>query len=735
MKKTFIHIVLLILVACRLQATNLLLAVHEKENGKAIANASVEYKFDHTSKSIIADKEGKTEIKDIRFPLQITCSALGYDTRKIKITEKELTRSGENYTYNFTLEKNILTLQDVVVTGQNIPVLATQSVYKVNTISSAQIAQRAAISLNDVLNYEMNNFVSNDNILGSSLSIGGIGGQNVKILLNGIPVTGRENGNIDLGQINMNNVKRIEMIQGPMSVIYGSNALGGVINVITQQSNKRFNAGIKTYMESIGRYNISGNLSATRKSHSLQVLLARNFFQGWTPKNGADRFQLWKPKTQYIADMQYTYTFKNGKLNYYGSYLNEKITNKGTPIVNPYEGYAFDEYYRTQRNIQSIGAEIKLNSHERVNLLQSYSMYYRTKNRFKKDLVSLEQYETKSVGDQDTTIFNNVNLRGTISSNRIKNIDMLAGYEYSYEAGKSFKLANEKQNISEIGLFASSLYKYKKLSIQPSFRYIYNSKYASAYTPALHTKIDLNANTQFRASYARGFRTPTMKELYLQFIDQNHTIIGNPDLKPEIGDHYEIGFEQLKRLSKSTLTLSVNAFHNEIKNLISLAVYNNHGVLRKYSNIAQYNNWTINSQAKWKNKHISFLAGVGYIYVEKSSIIPQHAILELTNNISYTFIKYKAGINFNYKYNSKQPVVTVDNQFLYTNPLHIANISLQKSLCKNAVQCQFGVKNLFNIQNTALNGAASGSSSPHSSGNAMQMFPARSLFIDLGYNF
>ncbi|MCC7029781.1 MAG: TonB-dependent receptor plug domain-containing protein, partial [Chitinophagaceae bacterium] len=326
MKKICIHIIFLLLVACKLQATNFVLYVQDKANATAVPFASFQYKAGGLISTAVGDKEGKTEIKDVQFPLTVSISAIGFETKKFKLSEKDLVRTGQLLTYTVLLNKAVVAIPDIVITGQNAPVLATQSVYKVNTISSAQIAQRAAVSLNDVLNYEMNNFVSNDNILGSSLSIGGIGGQNVKILVNGIPLTGRENGNIDLGQINMNNVKRIEMIQGPMSVIYGSNALGGVINVITHQGGKQFNGGLKTYMESVGRYNISGNLSSSKKRHSLQTSFARNFFQGWTPEDGGDRFQLWKPKTQYLADLQYNYTFKQGKLTYYGSYLNEKIT-------------------------------------------------------------------------------------------------------------------------------------------------------------------------------------------------------------------------------------------------------------------------------------------------------------------------------------------------------------------------------------------------------------------------
>jgi outer membrane receptor for ferrienterochelin and colicins len=209
--------------------------------------------------------------------------------------------------------------------------------------------------------------------------MGGVGGQNVKILINGIPLTGRENGNIDLGQINLPNIKKVEMIQGPMSVMYGSNALGGVINLITATTQKPYTISVKSYLESIGRYNLSGNFSLNKNKHSLQLSFARNFFQGWTPKDSIDRYQLWKPKTQYLSDLQYTYDFKKVKLTYFSSLLNEKITNKGTPIVNPYEGYAFDEYYRTHRFINSLGANIKLSEKENLSFANSFTNYKRTK--------------------------------------------------------------------------------------------------------------------------------------------------------------------------------------------------------------------------------------------------------------------------------------------------------------------------------------------------------------------
>lgn len=716
-------------------AGSLLIKVKDKQTDEWLANVSISVQQPNGSITpFITNGNGTVNVMDVVFPMVITCSNIGYNDQRIELTRKDVMTENGTDTYIFSLDKVSGKLNEVVVTGQALPVLAKQSIYKVNTLSIADFVQRGAVNLNDVLNYEMNNFINNDNVLGSSVTIGGIGGQNIKILVNGIPISGRENGNIDLGQLNMNNIKRVEMVQGPMSVMYGSNALGGVINLITQTSPKKFTFGIRTYLESIGRYNFSGNLSASRKNHQVQFSVARNFFQGWTPKDSLDRYQLWKPKTQYTSDLQYQYTLGKLKLNYFGSYIHEKITNKGIPIISPYEGYAFDEYYRTNRLIQALNPTYQINETDQISLVNSYTLYKRTKNRFKKDLVTLNQIETQSIGDQDTSVFKTLNLRGVYSSKRIKHLDLMLGYEYNRETGISFKLAEEEQMMTDIAGFASGLIRISKLSIQPSFRINHNNRYRTAITPALHTKYDITSSIQLRASYARGFRAPSLKEMYLQFVDQNHTILGNPDLKPEIGDHIELGLDHHFKAGRSNFTIGAVAYRNVISNMITLAVYNNHAVLRKYANIIAYKNWMFNLRGQWSYQNINLQVGGGYITVEKSSQFPQHHILEASFLSSWHIKPLKTSLNFNYKYNSQQPVVTIDQQFLFTAPLHIANVSLQRSFFKKTLQAQVGVKNLFNIQNTALVGSNAGTGG-HTSSSGMQVFPARSLFFDLNYQF
>lgn len=736
MFKSLFYIIFFLLVAFRSGATDLFIKVIDKTTLSKLPDASCSY-TSAKGKTIqtLSSNQGTLQITDVQFPLILQIRYIGYTSYNDTLNLNDVVKKDAQLYLEILLEPGNTTIQDLVITGQVAPVLAKQSLYKVQTISNTEFQKRGAVSMNDVLNFEMNNFISNDNVLGSNVNIGGIGGQNVKVLVNGIPVMGRENGNIDMGQLNLNNVKRVEMIQGPMSVMYGSNALGGVINLITSSSQKKLSVGARTYYESIGRYNFSGNIGFNKKKHQLQLSLARNFFAGWTPKDSIDRYQVWKPKTQYTGDLQYWTEIKKWKLNYYTSLLQEKITNKGEPIINPYEGYAFDEYYRTTRfmNALSLNRYIRKNT-DQITLTNSFQNYKRIKNRIKKDLVTLDEIQTQSIGDQDTTRFENFNSRGIYSSTRFKNLDMMAGYEYAYELGRSYKLADESQAMSEWGIFASGVYKFKKLQVQPSGRFTYNSRYHSAITPAFHAKYDIG-QTQLRASYARGFRTPTLKELYLQFIDQNHTIIGNPKLQPETGDHYEVSAEHQKTIKKYTLGYTFTGSYNSINNLITLAVFNNHGVLRQYQNIETYRNWVGNLKVRLSEKRFSASSGVGLIYVGKSSVTPNHTIFEYVFTGSYQIAAIKTGINFNYKYNSKQPVITIDQQFLYSAPLHVANISMQRLFLKQKMQVQIGVKNLLNIQNTSLSGNINTQNNGHASSGVMQAFPARSLFADISYNF
>ncbi|MCH5715152.1 TonB-dependent receptor plug domain-containing protein [Niabella hibiscisoli] len=128
-------------------------------------------------------------------------------------------------------------LEEVTVsTGQYAPQSLKKSVYKIKVITAEQIKARAALNLIQVLNMEPGIRFSNDNTLGvTDIQLMGMTGRSIKILLDGVPVADRNDTRESLNQIDIQTIERIEIVEGPMSVIYGSDALAGVINIITKK--------------------------------------------------------------------------------------------------------------------------------------------------------------------------------------------------------------------------------------------------------------------------------------------------------------------------------------------------------------------------------------------------------------------------------------------------------------------------------------------------------------------
>ena len=178
-------------------------------------------------------------------------------------------------------------LDEVVVTGQLNPTAKNNAIQDIIIINNKTIKSNLFNNLGDLIKYQSNFTLSNDNILGSSILMQGVSGQNVKILIDGIPVIGRLNGNIDVSQINLSNIDKIEIIKGPLSVNYGSDALAGTINLISKKviSNK-LNFSFKNYYETVGIYNLDFAINFGYKKHKFSSIFQRNFFSGWS-KNDA----------------------------------------------------------------------------------------------------------------------------------------------------------------------------------------------------------------------------------------------------------------------------------------------------------------------------------------------------------------------------------------------------------------------------------------------------------------
>jgi len=516
-------------------------------------------------------------------------------------------------------------IQEVVVTAQYTPGNSDAAVQQIRVIGRKQIDAMGAQNLRDVLTNEPNIRLSQDNILGSSITLQGISGQNIKYLIDGVPIIGRQGGDIDLSQINLAGIQRIEIVKGPLSVSYGNNALGGAINLITKKGQQKdVEAGLQAYYESIGTYNLTGRVGLQKKRHMVAISGGRNYFDGWnsgdklslnTSAQPADlrRYQQWKPREQYSGDVQYTYRLKAASVSYKSSLFSEEITNKGLPRL-PYGEAATDDHYKTMRFDNSIVVNAKAGQGANINFQAAYNQYKRIKNTYARDLTTLGSELSLNPGDQDTSRFTLINSRATLSASMNDKFAYEAGYDLNAESAEGLRIKNGRQQIADYAVFASAEYKpIAALTLRPGFRYAYNTRYTAPLTPSLNLRYEVGKHIIVRASYAKGFRAPDLKELYFYFVDVNHNISGNEHLQAESSNNFNLSLVYKGSAGSMSFRVDGNGFYNDICNRITLA--NITGTEYSYINIGKYltHGGELTASLLWKNLSLSAGAAcIGY---------------------------------------------------------------------------------------------------------------------------
>jgi len=628
-------------------------------------------------------------------------------------------------------------LNEVIITGQIVPGNKYQSPFKLKFFNKQDIQNKQATNLADFLNSENNFQITQDPILGSKVSLYGMTGQDIKILKDGIPIIGRLNGSVDLSQILLNDIDRIEIVDGPLSVIYGTNATGGVINLITktrEQNSQK--VGISTYAESVGVININADFGFNYKNNQTRFGIGRNIFLGWDPYSDSLKSAVkpiwrdvsWNPKEQYFANLSYLVNLSNkNTLHFRAEGFWENILDKQNPS-SAYQTTVLDYQYLTTR--YSLGASYNNSSLANTEFLTS--LYY---NYFDRNTIynsqNLLKYDYRYLSSNNE-ILHNIFLRSTCRYEGDKKLfKIISGLETNFNNGLGTKITNGQASIISVAIFSMMNYQFsEKFFIQPGIRYEYNSNYLTPIAPTFNFRYNPFPILSTRFSYSRGYRTPEIKELYFNFVDNNHNIKGNPNLKTEKNTvNYSTSFTfTFINKNDAIEIVPVNTLTNEF-------VYSNIGKLNSYGII-------LDNTVKYQNFKFTFggtMLGLSKRFSNTINQIDQILWTPSVNfNVNYVAKKIDTRFNLLLKYTGKNtyPVLNPLNNKVEVSSIPdfvMLDFNVGKKFFKNSLDVVLGVKNIFNIKNLKVTGF-NGDFHSNSGTNQSNFLWGRTAFLSLNLN-
>ncbi|GAB4313834.1 MAG: hypothetical protein Kow00127_04950 [Bacteroidales bacterium] len=735
LRVTQIFVLCIVLLARTALGQQGFVQILDAETGEPVPYAHVCFESinNGTQQHTLTDLDGK--VKNLATePCVVAISYVGYETLFDTLAPDEKAE--------MRLKPAIFNMNEVVVTAQYVPQRVDKSIYKVKVIGAKQIEQKGANNLSELFSDALSIRVNQDGALGSSMSIRGLSGEHVKFLIDGVPVIGRLNGNIDLGQLNLNNVDHVEVIEGPMSVVYGSNALAGVVNIITKENkNTRLSARAEAYTESVGTYNFNGLGSGKIKNHVWSISGGRNFFSGFDDYPET-RSMTWKPKRQYMFDGYYLYSRDRFKFKLSPQYFDERLWNKGD-VLEPH--YAIDNWFNTRRFTNSLDLSARIGEVRYLKVLGAYSSYHRVKETWFKNLNTLEQVRTPNEGDQDTTRFEAVNVRAEMSkSDESSRWNYQFGVDANVEWGEGRKIRDHRQMIGDYAAFLSMKWTPSPLiTLQPGVRLIYNTHFKAPLIYSINFRWKPYEHSQVRLSYSRGFRAPSLKELYLFFVDVNHNIRGNEDLKAEDSHNVVVAMGYTNKHGRANFGLDVDLFYNSIRNIISIAQIS--GDLYSYINIDNYTSQGAQAELYY-DLYPDFKWKAGVVYTGRKNELEGEAQqvkkmvynTDVNTSVTWRWKKIKTDFSVFYKYTGRLPQYyqapdgTLQEGFI--DDYHTMDVTVSHKMLRDNLHLSGGVKNLFDVTTiNATGGAISGG--VHGGGGSSLVGYGRTFFVSLAYSF
>ncbi len=648
-------------------------------------------------------------------------------------------------------------LEEVMVTAQHSPTHYTQAMHRVTIIKEQIIKERGIYQLDQALELVPFIRVVNDGVLGSQIIMRGVGASNVAIMIDGVPVIGRLNGALDLSQISLKNVQRIEIIDGALSAIMGNNAAGGVINIITKKSqlekielaghhqaesikslNNQLNMGFK-----FGKFTLStsGRIFIYHQYpiDSLRLVQSVQYPNGNTV---SETKYPWNPKNQYNIGGQIAYRHSDQQRIIFKYERNYEYVSDYSPVRRPiFRPYGEDVFFTTLRNDYTVVYENKIKDKYNIELTSAYNDFNRLVDN-KVYYIETGLFDSLRQS-RDTSHFYSYFTRGTIAFPLSSKVSLMAGgnYQKEFGSGDRIKAVNQELNTKvfteELGVFTDIKYTpIQKITLNGTIRLTTHNIYNNQWSASFQTKYNPTKKLSIRAGYAQGYRSPSLKELYLEFIDVNHYILGNTNLTPERSQDAQLTFGYNPH---RTLQLNLNLYKTWIKDRITLTEYET--LKYSYENISSYSVHGFQPSIVWNFKNLESRteSSVGYwsSNIDYEGPAVYGTVLDLMQTLRYHFEKPDINISLNYRYVGAQPIFRQANDTISIDKIeayNMLNLSLQKSFFIDKFSVVLGAKNLLDVRSANVSSGGGGTGGAHSTSyGASRISQGRNYFLSLSW--
>ncbi|GBE37848.1 MAG TPA: TonB-dependent receptor [Nitrospirae bacterium] len=468
-------------------------------------------------------------------------------------------------------ENDSIKVEEVVISATRIESPVEETASSVTVITEKDIDKKQTMTVADALKDIPALDVVNTGGY-TSVFIRGANSEHTLILIDGIemndPVSASR-GYSYLSTITTDNIERIEIIRGPQSTLYGSDAIGGVINIITKKGKGKPKLFVSTEGGAHKTYREIAGVSGGNKLVNYSVTASRVESEGISIRNGS-------------GDPE-----KDG-------YINTDFSSRIG--FTPTENFDIELIFRYIHSISDLD-----NS---SGVLDDPNYILKYKQRFFKTQASFialgdvwEQVLGFSISDHHRTYSNDIDAdhpvdfaKGSYDGNVYK-IDwqhnfyagdfntVTAGFEYEKESGKSdyysesawgpFSSTFDEKTATNRGFYFQEQFKYKKFIATAGFRHDGHSKFGKKNTYRLTSAYTFDTDTRIKGTFGTGFKAPSLFQLYSSY--------GNESLQPEKTKGLDIGIEQ--RFFNEKVSAGITYFYNSFKNLIdfdlSTSKYNN----------------------------------------------------------------------------------------------------------------------------------------------------------------